>query len=389
MIVIKNLEYIRTYFKKVFLVLFVIVTVLLLGGAIYLLGFISSSNSSMAKLPHTGTFRYVDTEEKIEAEISKESVFELYSNNSSFEGAYPNFADIVDAKLVLTPEDSNLGEYSFVIKSSDENASYTYRFKVTVKMREVDFGKLEEDVRAIIGDEELSKYAVYVYDLKREDGFDINGDVVMRPGSTSKLPYGIIILRDVDAGKYSLDFIKPSLEKMLQWSDNNAMMYIDSLIGGFEVHDQRVKDELGINNYFRLPHTCTAKDIGKTYYGIYHQKFLSKELNDYLINTLINVAPGFDNRLKQGIPKSVNVAHKTGYVWTDYGIAYNDTALVFGQETDFIIVVLDKDTTPEAAMAKMKPIAATVYNALDGGKNPQVLGISTVYDYQQVYDELL
>lgn len=347
--------------------------------------YIDYNEGTVSQLPETGVEaqnRNIRIEETVS--VNQERTLELRGEEAHFVSTYPEFVFIEGGRLVIEPHDLDVGEYFFTVKSIDEGQVYSYRYLLKIVMRSVNFTALEHNVRQIIGPEEIKNYAVYVYDLKREEGFDINGDQVMRPGSTSKLPYGIIILRDVDAGKYTLDYIRPSFEKMLKWSDNDAMMYIDSLIGGFEVHNERVKNELGIDNFFRLPHTCTARSIGETYYGIYHQKFLSKELNDYLIDTLINVAPGFDNRLKQGIPDTIDVAHKTGYVWTDYGVAYNDTALVYGEETDFILVVLDKDTTPEAAMAKMKPIAEIVYTTLDSGSDPKVLGISTMYDYQQM-----
>ena len=147
------------------------------------------------------------------------------------------------------------------------------------------------------------------------------------------------------------------------------MMELESMLGGWQVYDQRVRDELGVDNIFRFPHDVQASDLGKLYIGIYHQEYLSKDSNDYLLYLLLNTGPGYDNRIKQGLPKdeSVKFAHKTGWVTTaPYGEAYNDSGIVYGEQTDYVIVILDKNVSRNDAIVMMKPISEKVYQTLDG-----------------------
>lgn len=290
--------------------------------------------------------------------------YRLYSEQIQVEEELPGFATIEGQKLIVEPTLDDLGEYHLRITAEDVDARYVYNYTLLVQLPEVDFQTLKTEVEGVLGSEQ-PKYAVYVYDLKRGAGFAINGDEIFYPGSTSKLPYAIITLRDVDSGKRSMASVSPILERLIPFSSNAAMMQLEGMLGGSAVYDQRVKDELGIDNYFRFPHVVQANDVGEIYKGLYFQQFLSKESNDYLLNLLLNVGPAYDNRIKQGIPDDIPVAHKTGWVSTANGEAYNDTALIFGEQTDFILIIFSKDINRYNAVKLMKPIAENVYGTLN------------------------
>lgn len=313
------------------------------------------------------TPRTLNSEEVITAEIDRLSRFDLYSENSYFIDKSPSFVNVADRELIINPDLSDIGEYEFTVVSKDENTKYVYDISLSVTLPTVDFENLKTKVEQIVAED---NYAIYVYDLKREQGFDINGEEIFRPGSVSKLIYAVLSLRDVDDGKLNLNYISPTLIKMINHSRNDAMMEIDHMLGGYRIVDNRVVNELGIDNFFRLPHTCQANDIGKLLEGIYYQEYLSEEMSDYLIGLLVN-NDGYDNRLLQGLPDDIPVAHKTGWIRTDYGEAYNDVAIVYGKQTDFVLVVLNKDTSRFKVIPKMKSIAELVYMTLDVGRREQ------------------
>lgn len=312
----------------------------------------------------------IKTKEKnIQAKVNNEIMIRLYSeiNTLSEDSELPGFIQLNEAELQINPTLTDLGSYDFTLISQDDNASFTYVFHVLVDLPTVDFTELENEITKILGDQE-GKYAIYVYDLKRGQGFGINEEEIFYPGSTSKLPYAIITLKDVDSGKYLLSYVDFKLNSLIIHGSNTAMMDLEGMLGGNSVYNERVKNELGVDNIFRYPHVVQASDLGRLYIGIYHQEYLSESLNNYLLNLLLNTGPNYDNRIKQGLPveRGVTFAHKTGWVTTTGGgEAYNDSGIVYGEMTDYVIVVLDKNINKNDAIAMMKPISETVYDALN------------------------
>ena len=304
----------------------------------------------------------------IQAKVDDPLTFKLYSDENTPDTKLPGFISLNGRDMTINPVNKDLGEYEFSVKSEDEEARFIYTFKVKVELPPVDFAKLEKDVEAILGNQK-PHYAVYVYDLKREQSFGINEEEIFAPGSTSKLPYAIIALRDVDKGRYSRSYVDPILTKLIIHGSNTAMMELESMLGGNSAYNARVRNELKVDNIFRYPHNVQASDLGRLYIGIYHQEYLSKSSNDFLLYLLLNTGPSYDNRIKQGLPKDkgVKFAHKTGWVTTaPSGEAYNDSGIVYGEETDYVIVVLDKNIDRNAAIVMMKPISEKVYKALNG-----------------------
>lgn len=303
-------------------------------------------------------------EETISANAGKTIEYPLYSAQTTPDKTLPEFIELVENKLVITPGRNDIGNYTISLKSEDSTSIYLYNLSIKVEMPAVDFAKLKLDTEAILGTQ-INKYSIYVYDLKREQGFGINEEKVFYPASVSKLPYAILILRDVDAGKYSKASINADMTSLITHSDNAALTRFEKKLGGVTVVNERIKNELGVDNIFRYPHTCQAIDVGTLYKGIYNQTYLSETSNNYLINLLKNTDHAYDDRVQQGLPKGVEFAHKIGWVTTPGGEAYNDSGIVYGELTDYIIVVLDKDVTSKSVIKMTKPLSETIYNALN------------------------
>jgi beta-lactamase class A len=249
---------------------------------------------------------------------------------------------------------------------------------------------LEQQIRDILA-EDIDNYGVYVFDLKRDIEIGINQEKIMPPGSISKLPVAIMTLKEVDKGKLSLDqqleftgqsAVAPSnilgdwhvglsfsLNEYLRFliidSDNSSIRFLEYLLGGYEELNERVKTELGVEHFFRDPHDVTAKDLGRVYRGIYFQEYLSKESNDYLLDLLKNTSYILQDGIPVGIPYWVTIAHKTGQISTEPGYAWADSGIIYGEKTDYILVILNEKIDIPIARYKVQTISKVVYDTLN------------------------
>jgi beta-lactamase class A len=257
----------------------------------------------------------------------------------------------------------------------------------TKREQNFDLSLLNKQIQNILG-QDSDKYGVSIIQPTLGLQTQVNSDKVLPPASISKLPIAILILKDIDAGKFSLDTnvvltdedkayesdslyyydsgvslpIREYLKLLLEESDNTAMTLLERVLGGSDLVNSRTILELGVQRLFRLPMEATSSDVAKIWQGIYAQSYLSKSLNDLLIEYLSNIAPRLQDRIPQGVPSGVHVAHKIGEIETDYGIAYNDSGIVYGPKYDFIVVVIDQDVDQNEATSKIIQITQAAYN---------------------------
>lgn len=256
--------------------------------------------------------------------------------------------------------------------------------------KRVSFDKLSKNIAALLSNEK-DLNGIYVYDFSREKEAGVNQDKEMPPASISKVPLAINILKIVDEGKLKLDqkikilyadYTYPSnvlnfsnigyeytISELLGWmiidSDNISLVALERVLGGYEVSNQMTKDNLGVDPFFRYPHKATAKNVGSVFRGIYQQDYLSKESNVLLLNLLKNTADSLQEEIPPGIPKGTVIAHKTGRVETDNGFTLEDAGIVYGKDTDYIIVFLNYDIQTDQARKKINEISELVYNTLN------------------------
>ncbi len=254
-----------------------------------------------------------------------------------------------------------------------------------------DGNQLSQEILSILGDD-AKHYGVSV-SLPKDDSFSlgINAKRIFYPASISKLPIAVLILRDVDKGKFSLNTtfelkdenkayesdilynyvtgselsLEDYLKFMISDSDNTAMMTLENALGGSSVINQRTKDELGLQTLFRYPHEGTAKDVNKLLNGLYNKKYLSAESNQLLLDMMVDVASKFQDRIVAGVPQDIKVAHKIGEIDTDNGVTYADAGIVYGQNQDFILVIMNQDVEQEVATEKIVQITQAVYKFLE------------------------
>lgn len=299
----------------------------------------------------------------------------------------PGFVSVNNNQLTFQPTLSDIGEYTFNVSTKKEDLEY----KIKIELNEVDIVTLKTDVEEILGSE-LSKYSIYVYDFKRDQELKINADEIKYPASVSKVPYAILTLQNVDKGEINLDSTYPItagykayssdpmyhfatnskqtfatyLDYLIKESDNTAMMHLEYYLGGVNTYNQKVQNDLSFY-LLRDPHETTAADVGTMLRGIYNQEYLSKEMNDYLLDLMFNTASRFDDRIVAGVENysEAKVAHKIGQITTQYGMAYHDAGIVYGKYTDFAIVILNQDVTMNSVQNKIPQIVDLIYSELN------------------------
>jgi beta-lactamase class A len=304
------------------------------------------------------------------------------------EGELPDFAKIVETKLILKPSKNSVGDFTVKLVSEKTIPSI---FRIQISNTQIDMEGLKKEVNQILSNE-AQNYGVYIYDITRDSVLGLNHDKVFPPASISKVPIAILALRDVDAGKLKLTqtyqlkkknqipgdglskmkagsylTLDQYINYMIVQSDNTAMTTIEEILGGTAKINQRSKDELGIKTYFRDPHEATAQEIGNVMFGIYKGKYLSKTSNDYLLNYLKNTGSWLQDRIPAKLPKDkgIEVAHKIGQISTEKGCACADAGIVYGEKADFIVVVINEDTTMTSAREKISSITRVTYEMLN------------------------
>lgn len=250
---------------------------------------------------------------------------------------------------------------------------------------------LKSEIEAILGDE-ITRYGIYLYDANRKIELGINKDTIFPPMSISKLPVGIMVMRAVDMNEFLLSdtsvfdlkstadptnvltpeylgiefTIADYLRFLLVDSDNASIRKLESLLGGYELLNEKVKNELGVTHFFRDPHDATAADVGRVWKGIYHQEYLSFESNSYLVGILQNTSYLLQDGFPVGVPDPYKsqIAHKTGQGSSLNGFIWEDSGIIFGPVTDYVLVVLNEDVGINTARSKIQQISKLVWNTL-------------------------
>jgi len=338
-----------------------------------------TSQSSSAPSKETKTV-------SLQAIISKPFRYELDGEIQTTEGV-PDFIDINTSSLYIHPTvGSDTGTYSVSIQT--DNSSYDITIESVLPS--ADFAELEFQLQQIIAGNEQD-IAYLINDTNRKQIVSWNEDEVLLPGSITKLPYALLILKDVDNGALNLDqtfpirseykaydsdlmfyfengrevTLREYLEYLIQESDNTAMTHLEAILGGYQTFKDRVINELQIGEFFRLPNTGSVTQVFQILDLLYGDDFLSAPSRDLLIDIMSNNAERFSNRIEAGVPDQTQVAHKIGNLVSDNGLAVSDAAIVFSEYTDLYIIVMTKDMVNEEEGAELiRQITSQSYRSL-------------------------
>jgi len=163
---------------------------------------------------------------------------------------------------------------------------------------------------------------------------------------------------------YPLDYL---LRYLIKFSDNTAMTALERRFGGVKTLQKQYLEEMNITSFTRLPMEATATDIGRVFELLYTQQYLSEKTTEYLLSLLKSVTPAHNDRIVAGLPEGILAAHKIGTLTETYA----DAGIVYGDNYDFVIVILNKNIKRDKARKTIQRISEMAYEFHNGEKSKE------------------
>lgn len=298
-----------------------------------------------------------------------------------------SFIDAEENILNLSPGKGDIGSYVIIIPRIDGYENL--RLEIEVLPDQINTELLKTEISSYLG-EFQNQFGIYIYDFDRELEIGINENEIFSPASIAKLPVAVLVLKDVDSGLRALEETFPVtnqlkfstidsigalpngtqltidtyLDHMIRESNNTAWYHLDQ--GVLESKTtQRTVEELGLNPFFNFPHEATPRNVGTLMRQIYNQQILEAETNEYLLNLLKNVVPSLRDGVEQGIPANTHIANKIGFLNTPNDLSYQDAAIVWGERTDYVIIIMNKNTPWDKGVRDLEELSRIVYRHLN------------------------
>lgn len=257
-------------------------------------------------------------------------------------------------------------------------ASKTKKAKAQAKMT-----RLQKQVTSYIkkscpisanGQSSSTAWSVYVKDLKTGAKFSIN-DKSFFSASTIKLYAMATAYDQAKKGKLNLTpYLESQIRSMINVSSNEAFNnlvynYLGSgtinkfcKANGFKKTQQYTPCGsgnsaaiAGVNKANLTSAANCGKLLEKIYLGKLVSKSASKKMLSYLRSQTIRT------KIPQGVPYGIQTANKTG----ESGTIQNDTAIVYGKKTTYVICIFTNTNNPSKAISCIQQISRMVYNALN------------------------
>lgn len=248
-------------------------------------------------------------------------------------------------------------------------------------------GSLEErslsELQTILEDQIAQydgKWSIYVKKLSTDESFVIN-DQPMKSASVMKLFIMGTVYKAFETGDLEqTDSIMALVKDMIIYSDNeasNQLLYIlgdssyaegiakvDAFIQAYGFSDMTFEYN-GFNNSATNTSSdhynqVAAKDCGKLLEDIYRRTWVSREVSNEMESLLLSQNTRY--KIAAGLPDGVLCGNKTG----EMNYVENDAAIIFGEECDYILVVLSSDwSSKDNAIYRIQDISSTVYEYLN------------------------
>ena len=223
--------------------------------------------------------------------------------------------------------------------------------------------------------EQSGTWALYLKNLSTQEELKIN-DAQMECASLIKLYVAGTYLEALDEGKLSATpASENALERMITWSDNNAWTALETFIGGgiYENGISKVNEfakKHGFKETGRLTgadsiyspnasNYSSVSEVGRLLNEVYDGTFVSEDASEKLMSLLKD--QHLVSKIPAGLPEDVSSANKTGEL---LGIE-NDAAIVFGLNTDYILVVMSADN--QVGIAPYPELSSMIYKWLNPG----------------------
>ena len=233
---------------------------------------------------------------------------------------------------------------------------------------------------------------IFIWDYQTGNYVDINGDQQVPAASIIKIPILLQMFKRIESGYLSLyekfemsphyrtsgsgylqyrpDGSKFEMNELAQYmirtSDNTATNMILSAVGGAHEMNATLRNWGFSKTYIKtwLPdlygtNLTTPKDISTILYNSDNPQFLSLENRSRIVEIMSKVKN--TSLLKQGIPDSAQLVHKTG----DVGEMLGDAGIVTmpNGHRYIITVMIKRNWNDYSARTLINKISSTVYNA--------------------------
>lgn len=234
-----------------------------------------------------------------------------------------------------------------------------------------------------ITDKMPGTFSVYVYDLKSNQGFGINENMIFTGASVNKIPIlaslyhltskGEIYLEDTitpqeidiqDYGTGSIRYdptgtpysIRTLARLMMEKSDNTAGHILGKIIIS-ETKIQELIEGWGLTQTDMKNNKTSNADMQILLTKMYKGEITSKELTPEMLGLMVR--SDFDDRIPNGLPKVTKVYHKTG----DTVARIHDAGIIDLPNRPYYLGIFTTDMKDEKkTKALMAEISKTVYS---------------------------
>lgn len=224
------------------------------------------------------------------------------------------------------------------------------------------------------GQPSSTAWSVYVKDLKTGAKFTIN-DKPFFSASTIKLYAMATAYEQAQKGKLTLTpYLESQIRSMITVSSNDAfnnLVYnylgagtVNQFCRGHGLKKTQQYTPCGSGNSAALAgvnkaNKTSAANCGRLLEKIYRRTLVSRSASNKMLTYL--KAQTIRTKIPQGVPYGVQVANKTG----ESGTIQNDTAIVYGKKTPYVICIFTNTNNPDQAIRCIRQISQTVYRALN------------------------
>lgn len=162
------------------------------------------------------------------------------------------------------------------------------------------------------------------------------------------------------------------IEKMIRYSDNNAMYLLVSLLNSSTI--ESLYNDLQISLPFDIEHPenfdfITTRDISYFFRILYNSTYLANEFSEKALHFLSETE--YSNGLVAGVPQNIVVSHKYGSRSIEQSgnvteIQFHDCGIIYHPKNPYLLCVMTKNFAEISdAENLIKELSATVYKYQD------------------------
>lgn len=228
-------------------------------------------------------------------------------------------------------------------------------------------------------------YGIVIKNLKTGESYFLNEHKKFEPGSLYKIWIMAVTFDQIQQGKLAEDAVlsqeisvlndkfniaseeaeltegtisltvKEALNQMVTISHNYAALLLSAKVRLSTVRNFLA--EQGFNeSALGEPPITTPNDIALFFEKLYKSELADRENTQKMMDLMKKQT--LNHKIPKILPKETVVAHKTGEI----GYFTHDAGIVFGKNTDYIIVVFSESNIPSAAEERIAEVSKSVFD---------------------------